>query len=135
MDQNIYVDILDKVMLPYTEFQMPLLWVFQQDNDPNHTNKKAKKWFEEKKVNIMEWLAQSLDLNPIENLWADFKIAVAVTKLTSNQAFWNVVKESWNKIPLNPCQELVNSMPRRSEAVIDKKATQPNTILLFYLQH
>ena len=121
MDQIIYVDILDKVMLHYTEFQMPLLWVFQQDNDPNHTKKQAKKWFEEKKVNIMEWQAQSADLNPIENLWADVKIAVAATKPTSNQALWNVFKESWHKIPLKRCQELVNSMPRRRKGVIGNK--------------
>ena len=70
---------------------------------------------------VMEWPAQSPDLNPIENIWADVKIAVAATKPTSNQALWNVVKESWHKIPLNRCQELVNSMPTRCKAVIDNK--------------
>lgn len=34
MDQRAYVDILSNVMLPHAEWNMPLKWVFQQDNDP-----------------------------------------------------------------------------------------------------
>jgi len=39
---------------------MPLVWTFQQDNDPKHTSKKARKWFEQKSNRVIKWLAQSL---------------------------------------------------------------------------
>ena len=35
MDQFEWIKILEDVMLPYAEKEMPLRWVFQQDNDQN----------------------------------------------------------------------------------------------------
>lgn len=68
MDQHIYTDILENIMLQYAEYDMSLIWVFQQDNDPKNSSKKARKWFGDYLIRLMEWPAQSPDLNPIETL-------------------------------------------------------------------
>ena len=44
--------------------------VFQQDNALAHTAKVTKKWLADNSIDVMFWPGQSLDLNPIENIWA-----------------------------------------------------------------
>lgn len=39
----------------------------QQDNDPKHNATKSEKFLEDSTIKLLEWPAQNLDLNPIEN--------------------------------------------------------------------
>ena len=43
--------------------------VFMQDNAPSHTAKSVKTFLSEEDVTVMEWPAQSSDMNHIENIW------------------------------------------------------------------
>ncbi len=65
----IYQDILEHFMLPsddklYGEAD----FIFQQDLAPAHTAKGTKSWFNSHGVTVIDWPANSPDLNPIENL-------------------------------------------------------------------
>jgi transposase len=40
-----------------------------QDNAPVHVSKTSKKWLSDNRINLIDWLPQSPDMNPIENIW------------------------------------------------------------------
>ena len=58
-----------------------------QDNDSKHTSRRVKCWFMENRIVVMDWPAQSPDLNLIENLWTDAKEAVCNKKIKDQQEF------------------------------------------------
>ena len=73
----------------------------------------------------MKWPAQSPDLNPIEHLWHHVKMQLAKyeTVPTSIEELWRRTEHEWNKIPASVCQNLIESMPRRVEAVLKAKGS------------
>jgi transposase len=126
MDGKQYVSILRTSMLPSARelFDIDDIdedWIFQQDNDPKHTSAIASDFFDNQQINVMEWCPYSPDLNPIENLWAILKQRIVTRKCNTVEELWEVVQTAWDELPVDLLNTLVDSMPRRCQAVIDMK--------------
>ena len=60
----------------------------------------------------MEWPAQSLDLNPIENVWDQLKTVVQEQNPTNVTELWSAIKAAWQGFPLDKLIILINTMAR-----------------------
>ncbi len=115
-------EILEHFMLPSADkLYGDADFIFQQDLAPAHTAKGTKSWFNDHGVTVLDWPANSPDLNPIENLWCIVKRKMRDTRPNNADDLKATVKETWASIPPQQCHKLITSMPRRIEAVIKAK--------------
>ena len=122
MDRHQYLSILQDGLLPtighYGLDREKV--IFQHDNDPKHKAKIVSDLSKRQPFRALEWPAQSPDLNPIENLWATLKQQLNEYQHppTGMLDLWERVFEKWREIEESACLRLVESMPRRVQAVI-----------------
>ncbi len=117
----VYQEILEHFMLPSADHLFKDTdFIFQQDLAPAHTAKSTKSWLNDHCVCVLDWPANSPDLN-IENLWAIVKRKMRNKRPKNADELKATVKETWASIPPQQCHKLITSMPRRIEAVIKAK--------------
>jgi transposase len=138
VNQDVYMEMLRTEFDPYLEAlatDTRTTYEFQQDNARPHTARRTVKFLEvlAKKhgLTIMDWLANSPDLSPIEDLWAHLKYELrrrypdtarlkgspqtikAMLQERLHKIWWEIGEEVLNR--------LVESMPGRVQEVIAAK--------------
>ncbi len=69
-------------------------FIFQQDLSPAHTAKSTKSWLNDQGVGVLDWPANSPDLN-IENLWSIVKRKMRNKRPKHADELKATVKETW----------------------------------------
>ena len=130
IDFDLYCSILENELLESIKYfkKKRKNILFQQENDPKHKSKKATSWFKDHKIQVMDWPAQSPDLNPIKHLWVHLKrqLAAYLTPFSEINDQWEHIQREWEAIDTVMVQNLIESMPRRVEEVIKARRGYTN---------
>ena len=74
-----------------------------------------------KEIQVLDWPAQSPDLNPIENLFSILKRNVGSKRFSNRDDLFSYLEDEWIRIDPKIIDNLIKSMPRRCAAVIKNK--------------
>jgi len=123
MDKYVYQGLLERNLKESVQkLHLGRRFIFQEDNDPKHTSKLVQDYLKSQRITRMDWPPQSPDLNPIEHLWEILDREIRNSSISSKQALREMISECWSTLTeTGITQTLVDSMPRRLEAVIAAK--------------
>ena len=117
MNQESYKNVLQSHLLPFTpNFHNGFSkFVFQQDNCGADKAKSVRAYMDATCISLMEWPAQSPDLNPIENSWALLKrrLRLRTRHPTNADNLFDALLKEWNLIPDSYFSNLIRSMSIR----------------------
>ena len=139
-----YIMALEDTLLPFIKSLFPETnngdtitvidsnqYIFMQDNASCHTSKQSQRFFASKQIPVMDWPANSPDLNPLENLWSDFKARFhqhftdTKSKPSSSKdaidKYAADLQKVWEECSMDLVHSLVESMPQRVQAVLKAK--------------
>ena len=117
VNSEVYQETLKRGLLPFMRTHHPNGSTFMQDNAPVHTSRATKAFLDEKRVQTLDWPANSPDLNPIENLWALMKKRLTDMVIKTPVELEAALRRIWREIPLETVQSLINSRPPALEGL------------------
>lgn len=123
-----YLEILQETLPPFLEsMSASSVHLFQDDNASVHRVNEVSQWKQQNSISSLEWPAQSPDLNPIEHLWdvLERRMHKRRNKPKNKEELMDALMEEWVKIEPEILKNLVESMPRRIQAVIEAKGIRP----------
>jgi transposase len=93
--------------------------IIMQDNAPIHKAFETMALLMRSGLQVMEWPANSPDLNPIKNIWAILKFRIARHFPTTREAIIQAIRLEWANLAVADCAKACQSMRQRCQAVID----------------
>lgn len=124
--ENYILDILEPHVMPYAGY-IGENFQLMHDNARPHVARIVTGYLREVGIPVMQWPANSPDLNPIEHLWDQIKRKVRARNPVPEtlDQLEAALTEEWEQTPQDDIKKLIRSLNRRMAAVI--KARGGNT--------
>lgn len=118
---EVYCRILNDIMIPSVTAVFGDDFVFQDDNCPVHRARIVRNFCEDHNINVLPWASKSPDLNVIENVWGHIVKSIYREDFRPRNAgeLRQRIADAWQEITPEYTRQLVLSMPRRLQQVIN----------------
>ena len=115
-------EILQPVVLPFLR-RHQFNHVFQQDNARCHVAQVSMDFLNFHHIRVLPWPAMSPDLNPIEHLWDELgrRVRSRLNPPETLDQLRRALVAEWTNIPIDFVRNLIRSMRRRCQAVINAR--------------
>jgi len=127
MNSDHYEEVLAEDVFNYTvaDYGAPDAAWLQEGLAPCHASKRCKAAKDALGLKPMLWMGPSPDLNPIENAWneLDRRLRSRTMSPKNLDELWEALCEEWDAIPASFYTSLIQSMPRRVQAVVASKGS------------
>ena len=120
MNKDQYLNVLRTRVIPQIQDWYPNdNAIFMHDSAPCHKAKICTAFLETSGITVLDWPGNSPDLNPIETLWGVVKQRISKIDIPSRNDLISNLIRIWHRDAsiVTTCQKLVESMPRRIQAV------------------
>ncbi|KIH43736.1 hypothetical protein ANCDUO_26252 [Ancylostoma duodenale] len=105
--------------LGYETAQSTLLRLVQ-DNAPAHTSGFTKTKLKEWAVDVLQWPAESPDLNPIELVWGNMKNAIRKSGPRTLNELKKLMIDYWRSLSPEKCERYVLGVKKRLRRVVER---------------
>ena len=116
-------EIVMNCILPHMQAHPEWNMILVQDNAPVHTARVTREALQEHGIPVMDWPANSPDLNIIEHAWDMIGRALEQHEppIQTIPQLQQAILDAWEDIPMERLQHLVHSCHRRCRAVIQSR--------------
>ena len=111
-----YVQLLEKCVTPIWDQRQET--IYQQDNARPHKSRIAMQWFQDHGIELLQWLANSPDLNPTENCWSCLDSKLDIEVIHGMDELFVAASRHFANIDRDVVTHLIQSMSRRGQSLI-----------------
>jgi transposase len=116
---DVYVNqVLRPIVVPFFHNHQDV-GIFQHDNARPHTANVTRNFLAQQPFLVLDWPANSPDMNPVEHAWDELNRRVRQYDINNVNDLERALIAEWNAIPQTCFETLCNSMRRRCQACID----------------